>query len=33
MEDQEIIELFFRRDEAALNETDKKYGRRCRRRS
>ena len=31
MEDQDILELFFRRDEAALNETDKKYGRTCRR--
>lgn len=30
MEDQEIIELFFRRDEAALRETDRKYGRGCR---
>lgn len=29
-EDQEIIELFFRRSEAAIEELDRKYGSRCR---
>lgn len=30
MEDREIIELFFRREQQAVRETDKKYGVRCR---
>ena len=29
MEDREIIELYFRRDERAIRETDRKYGRLC----
>ena len=29
MTDHEIIELFFARDEGAIRETDKKYGRYC----
>ena len=29
MDDNKIIELYFRRDESALSETDKKYGRYC----
>ena len=29
MEDKKIIELYFDRDESALSETDKKYGRYC----
>ena len=29
-EDREIIELFFRRSEAAIEELDRKYGYRCR---
>ena len=30
MEDREIVELFLRRSEAALNERERKYGRYCR---
>ncbi len=30
MEDEQIIELLFRRDETAISETDIKYGRHCR---
>lgn len=30
MEDGKIIELYYRRDQAAIGETDKKYGPRCR---
>ena len=29
MRDEEIVELFFRRDEKAIDETDKKYGNYC----
>ena len=29
MDDNKIIELYFKRDESALSETDKKYGRYC----
>ena len=31
MEDEEIIELYFARDERAIAETTQKYGSRCRR--
>lgn len=30
MEDLQIINLYFKRDEAAISETDKKYGALCR---
>lgn len=30
MEDTKIIELYWRRDESAIDETDRKYGRSCR---
>lgn len=30
MEDREIIDLFWQRDEQAIRETDEKYGSRCR---
>ena len=29
MEDNEIIELYWKRDEVAIQETDKKYGKYC----
>ena len=29
MDDESIIDLFWRRDQAAIAETDRKYGRRC----
>ena len=31
MEDQGIIRLYFNRDQEAIRQTDRKYGRQCRR--